>query len=104
MRRRAAAAAKPNAAPVALARLGRELADRLFLCTQNVDNLHEQAGSRAAIHMHGEPFKSRCDSCDRPPFATQIFMSPRLGFHGAHAVVGCDRTSVGLGRFPLVWT
>ena len=42
--------------------------DRLFLCTQNVDDLHEQAGSKRVVHMHGELFKSRCDRCSRPPF------------------------------------
>ena len=44
------------------------LEEGLFLCTQNVDNLHEQAGSKSVLHMHGELFKSRCDSCARPPF------------------------------------
>jgi NAD-dependent SIR2 family protein deacetylase len=39
-----------------------------FVCTQNVDNLHEQAGSRNIVHMHQEFFKSRCDTCSRPPF------------------------------------
>ena len=68
MRRLAAARAKPNAAHLALAQWGNKPGHRLFLCTQNVDNLHEQAGSRGVIHMHGELFKSRCDSCDRPPF------------------------------------
>jgi NAD-dependent deacetylase len=68
MRRRVASAAKPNPGHRALAELERALQDRLFLCTQNVDNLHEQAGSRRVIHMHGELFKSRCEACDRPPF------------------------------------
>jgi len=68
MRRRVASEAKPNPGHVALADLGRKLQDRLFLCTQNVDNLHEQAGSHHVIHMHGELFKSRCDGCDRTPF------------------------------------
>ena len=69
MRRRVAAEAKPNPAHLVLARLEQALGDRLFLCTQNVDNLHEQAGSQHVTHMHGELFKSRCDSCNRPPFA-----------------------------------
>ena len=69
MRRRVAAEAKPNPAHFALARLQERLGDRLFLCTQNVDNLHEQAGATGVVHMHGELFKSRCDRCDRPPFA-----------------------------------
>jgi len=68
MRRRAAAAAKPNPGHLALAQLESDLQDRLFLCTQNVDNLHEQAGSTRVVHMHGELFKSRCDTCGLPPF------------------------------------
>jgi NAD-dependent deacetylase len=68
MRRRVASAAKPNPAHFALAKLEDTLQDRLFVCTQNVDSLHEQAGSRNVVHMLGELFKSRCDSCSRPPF------------------------------------
>ena len=68
MRRRVAAAAKPNPAHFALAKLEQQLGERLFLCTQNVDGLHEQAGSKRVVHMHGELFKSRCDTCSRPPF------------------------------------
>ncbi|PXW63847.1 NAD-dependent deacylase [Methylobacterium sp. B4] len=65
-RRRDALAAKPNAAHVALARLETGLAEqggRLFLCTQNVDDLHERAGSRRVVHMHGELLKARCTAC-----------------------------------------
>jgi NAD-dependent protein deacetylase/lipoamidase len=36
--------------------------------TQNVYDLHERAGSKRFVHMHGELFKSRCDTCSRPPF------------------------------------
>lgn len=68
MRRRVALDAKPNPGHVALAELEHALGDRLFLCTQNVDNLHEQAGSSRVVHMHGELFKSRCDHCPRPSF------------------------------------
>ncbi|MGC2330566.1 MAG: NAD-dependent deacylase [Candidatus Acidiferrales bacterium] len=68
MRRRVAASAKPNPGHAALAALERRLQERIFLCTQNVDNLHEQAGSSRLVHMHGELFKSRCDRCNRPPF------------------------------------
>ncbi len=76
MRRRVAAAAKPNPAHRVLAELESKLGDRLFLCTQNVDNLHEQAGSRRVIHMHGELFKSRCESCHLPPFADEACYEP----------------------------
>ena len=77
MRRRAASMAKPNPAHVALATLERDFGERLFLCTQNVDDLHEQAGSRNVVHMHGELFKSRCDTCSRPPFEdTNLYQPP----------------------------
>ena len=76
MRRRVAAAAKPNSGHRALAELEGKLSDRFFLCTQNVDNLHEQAGSERVMHMHGELFKSRCDSCRRPPFRDEACYGP----------------------------
>jgi NAD-dependent deacetylase len=76
MRRRVAAAAKPNPAHFALAKFEQQLEDRLFLCTQNVDDLHEQAGSKRVIHMHGELFKSRCDTCSRPPFRDTTTYDP----------------------------
>jgi len=51
---------KPNAAHLALAELEEEFAGEFLLVTQNIDNLHEQAGSKNVIHMHGELLKSRC--------------------------------------------
>ena len=45
---------QPNAAHEALARLDREWPGELLLVTQNVDDLHERAGSRRLLHMHGE--------------------------------------------------
>ncbi len=50
----------PNAAHQALARLEAALGDRFVLVTQNIDNLHERAGNRRVIHMHGELLKVRC--------------------------------------------
>src|SRR5437588_1399987 len=67
-RRRRAAEVHPNPAHLALARLEQWLGDGLFLCTQNVDPLHERAGSRRVVHMHGELLKTRCHSCERLPF------------------------------------
>src|SRR5690349_21680248 len=49
MRRRVAASAKPNPAHFALAKLEQSLGEGLLLCTQNVDNLHEQAGSKGVV-------------------------------------------------------
>jgi NAD-dependent deacetylase len=60
--------ANPNPAHIALAELEAQLPGRYFLCTQNVDDLHERAGSRNLVHMHGELAKSRCErECGRPP-------------------------------------
>ncbi len=53
----------PNAAHRALARLEAEWPGTMLLVTQNIDDLHERAGSRNLIHMHGEMLKSRCESC-----------------------------------------
>jgi len=67
-RREAGAKAEPNAAHVALAELEARLGERYFLCTQNVDDLHERAGSQRLVHMHGELAKSRCgNGCGREP-------------------------------------
>jgi NAD-dependent protein deacetylase/lipoamidase len=76
MRRRLAAAAQPNPAHFALAKFEDLLQDRLFVCTQNVDNLHELAGTRNVVHMHGELFKSRCDTCSRRPFDDTSLYEP----------------------------
>lgn len=72
-RRAQAKTVAPNAGHRALAALEARLGDRFFLCTQNVDNLHEAAGSTRLVHMHGELFKSRCSdpACDRAPFVDE---------------------------------
>ncbi|AVE44165.1 NAD-dependent protein deacylase [Providencia stuartii] len=51
---------KPNPAHYALAQLEDLLGDNFLLVTQNIDNLHERAGSKRIIHMHGELLKVRC--------------------------------------------
>src|SRR5580658_6611873 len=67
-RRASAQASQPNPAHLALAQLEAHLGDRFILCTQNVDDLHERAGSQRLVHMHGELAKSRCEkSCGRQP-------------------------------------
>lgn len=55
-----AAGIEPNAAHRALARLESEHPGRVLVVTQNIDDLHERAGTRDLIHMHGELLKSRC--------------------------------------------
>jgi NAD-dependent deacetylase len=74
MRRRDAERCKPNPAHHALAALEAQIGERLFLCTQNVDDLHERAGSRNLVHMHGELFSSRCESnCGAHVFTDRNF-------------------------------
>lgn len=55
-------AIKPNAAHLALAEFEQRFAGEYLLVTQNIDNLHERAGSRNIRHMHGEALKIRCSS------------------------------------------
>lgn len=50
----------PNAAHLALAEFERTFAGEFLLVTQNVDDLHDRAGSQNMIHMHGELLKSHC--------------------------------------------
>lgn len=54
---------RPNAAHFALARLEAAWPDGVVVVTQNVDDLHERAGSRSVIHMHGELGRVRCVAC-----------------------------------------
>jgi NAD-dependent deacetylase len=53
-------AIRPNAAHVALASLERQFPGEYLLITQNIDDLHERAGSSRIIHMHGDILKARC--------------------------------------------
>src|SRR5947209_8969371 len=59
------AAVQPNAAHLALAKLEREWPGNVLLVTQNIDDLHERAGSINVVHMHGELLKALCTACKR---------------------------------------
>jgi NAD-dependent deacetylase len=91
-RRRNLRAAAPNAAHAALARLAQGVT--VFLCTQNIDDLHERAGSPAVHHMHGELLRVRCVRC-----GARAAWLDDLGVGDACA--GCDRAG-GL-RPDVVW-
>ena len=69
-RRKREATVTPNHAHRALAGLERALGERFFLCTQNVDSLHEQAGSQRRFTMHGRLMQTRCsrETCHSTPF------------------------------------
>jgi NAD-dependent deacetylase len=64
MRRERIQQVEPNAAHYALARLDAAWAGELLLVTQNVDDLHERAGAKRLLHMHGEHLNAWCIACD----------------------------------------
>ena len=70
-RRRAALAAPPSPAHLAVAKLQNTRLGAVTLLTQNVDGLHQRAGSADVVELHGSAFRTRCTNprCDLPPFA-----------------------------------
>jgi NAD-dependent deacetylase len=66
-RRAALTNVEPNAAHQALARLEPEWRGNLLIITQNVDDLHERAGTRRLLHMHGELKRALCTGCGAAP-------------------------------------
>jgi len=85
---------RPNAAHEALARLDVQWPGDLLLVTQNVDDLHERAGSKRLLHMHGELTKGWCLACNG-----------RFGWEGAMGegaeCPSCDTS--GRVRPDIVW-
>lgn len=72
-RRRGLKGIKPNAAHLALAHLERDYPGDVTIVTQNIDHLHEEAGSHHVIHMHGELLKALCTRCgNRHPWHDDI--------------------------------
>jgi NAD-dependent protein deacetylase/lipoamidase len=67
-RRAAVERVEPNAGHRALAAI-EQRAPECVVVTQNVDDLHERAGSREPIHLHGSLFAPRCSACGRPSAA-----------------------------------
>jgi NAD-dependent deacetylase len=93
-------AVAPNPAHKALARLESALPGRLLIVTQNIDDLHERAGSRNIRHIHGELLKSRCSTC-----GDVAHCGGDLGADSACpacAARGCLRPDVvGFGEMPI---
>lgn len=58
-------AVAPNPAHEALAQLDRAWPGELLIVTQNVDDLHERAGAKRLIHMHGELASALCGACGK---------------------------------------
>ncbi len=92
-RRANALDAAPNAAHVALAQLEAEHPGEVLVVTQNVDDLHERAGSRNVLHMHGALAGALCAACDHR------WPAPRDMAHDAPCpACGAPRT-----RPDIVW-
>lgn len=93
-RRARLAEVDPNAAHTALARLDAEWPGDLLIVTQNVDDLHERAGAKRLLHMHGELASGWCLRCNE-----------RFGWAGpmgkGGACPSCE--TVGMVRPDIVW-
>jgi NAD-dependent deacetylase len=106
-RRARLAEVEPNAAHLALARLDAEWPGELLIVTQNVDDLHERAGAKRLLHMHGQLDRGWCLACgDRfawhgPMLPTSVRPEP---VEGLLSLVGRkkDSPSTSSGRTDVV--
>lgn len=95
--------ARPNAGHLAIAGLAGR-GHEITVVTQNVDDLHERAGSRDVVHLHGSLFATRCFDCGRPAVPDPILEGlDAIGGEGAReappACVACG----GPCRPGVVW-
>ncbi|MCB1843223.1 MAG: NAD-dependent deacylase [Halioglobus sp.] len=98
-RRRQLDTVEPNDAHAALARLQREFAGRVFLLTQNVDDLHERAGSVQVCHMHGQLRNQLCSYCgSRTPVVSDL--SARMRCAQCQQAGGLRPDVVWFGEIP----
>ncbi len=100
LRRRLHADAKPNAAHFALAKLEQEHEGSVLVVTQNIDSLHEAAGTQNLMHMHGELEKARCAECGTIRAWTDD-LSTDLVCETCDAVGGMRPHVVWFGEMPL---
>src|SRR6187551_3465022 len=83
-RRENVMAAEPNAAHRALGRLDSAWDGELLIVTQNIDDLHERAGARRVLHMHGEGLSAWCLACDaRHPWTGTLLDEPTCSSRSA---------------------
>ncbi|MFP4539293.1 MAG: NAD-dependent deacylase [Dichotomicrobium sp.] len=94
-RRRANEGVRPNAAHQALAKLEAEHRGEVWVVTQNIDPLHEMAGTRNLIHMHGEITRAFCAECGHREHWGMADITPKSG------CAACGR--VGRMRPDVVW-
>jgi NAD-dependent deacetylase len=93
-------AIQPNAAHRALAELEQRWPGAVLLVTQNIDDLHERAGSRNLIHMHGEILKAECAVCGEVrPWREDL--STELACPACARIGGMRPHVVWFGEMPL---
>jgi len=98
-RRRSARHVRPNAAHVALARLEADFPGSVITVTQNIDPLHEWAGTKNLIHMHGEILKALCAHCGaRKPWEEDLTVD--LVCDTCHRAGGMRPDVVWFGEMP----
>lgn len=98
-RRAALARVAPNPAHDALARLDAQWPGDLLIVTQNVDDLHERAGAKRMVHMHGELKSALCLACgERQPAPETLSDGPPCTRCGARARLRPD--IVWFGEMP----
>lgn len=85
--------AQPNAGHLALVRLEAAMGNDLLIVTQNVDDLHERAGSVSALHMHGSLMGALCQRCDARWPAPQVM----------HPTDACPECGAHATRPDVVW-
>ena len=94
----------PNPGHFAIAQFEQYLGENFTLITQNVDDLHERAGSKNVIHMHGELAKLRCEMCNH----VGIYQEPDTTCENSFPVLNvvmkrCDLISFGLEKYLSKW-
>ena len=90
----------PNAAHTALAHLEKNYDGEVTIVTQNIDTLHEAAGSRNVLHMHGRDGEIRCMSCSTVS-PSDADLSPRTVCPNCKAVGELRPNIVWFGEMPM---
>lgn len=90
----------PNEAHRALAQLERDYEGEVTVITQNIDQLHEQAGSKRVIHMHGRDGEVRCMACSTV-FESEQDLTPASVCPACKAVGELRPNIVWFGEMPM---
>ena len=85
---------KENRGHLALAELEKKFDGEFVLITQNVDDLHERAGSKNVLHMHGELMKMRCSNTE------EVYSAPK--YFDGESICDCCQSKGSL-RPHIVW-